>query len=616
MKVKRGQVTIFIIIAILLVSFVVLFFVFKDKLLGDRVSSEMTPVYNSFTLCLEENMDAGIKILESQGGYIYLPDYESGSEYMPFSSQLDFVGVSVPYWYYVSGNNIQREQVPTLKLMEDQLNTFVESKVDNCLFDSYIEQGFTITKGKPSADVEINQNEVVLNLDMDFTMEKEDTIVIKSHEVSVESDLGELYNSAKSVYNEEQKSLFLENYTMDILNLYAPVEGVEFSCGSKVWSIYDIFGDVQEAVRENLAVVKVRGDSNDYFVVDSLTNKIASNVYVDFLSSSNWPTTFEVNPSEGALLVADPIGDELGLGALGFCYVSYHFVYDLKYPVMVQLYNERTNERFQFPLAIIIEDSNPRESLVGESAVTIEPPEICNNANTEFQITTLDSSSDGVDSQISFECFSQTCNIGTAENGILTESFPQCVNGYVIATADGFKDAEVQLSTVNPGSLTIFMDKIYEMKLALRLDSSTYSGEALVTFEDADGNSQTILYPAQNSISLSQGTYNISVSVYKNVSFELNSTTQEYCTEVPRKIVGVLGFTKEECYEIEVPEQLITKALAGGGTVNRYSFPEIDLKNNDKIVINMEEFPEPDSLIQIQENYALFDNSELGVNLI
>jgi len=616
MKINRGQVTIFIIIAILLVSFVALFFVFKDKLLGDGVPSEMVPVYNSFILCLEENINSGISILESQGGYIYLPDYESGSEYMPFSSQLDFVGLSVPYWYYVSGNNIQKEQVPTLKSMEDQLSTFVENKVDNCLFDSYAEQGFTIIKGKPSADVEINQNEVLLNLDMDFTVEKEDTVIIKTHELSVQSNLGELYDSAKSVYNEEQKSLFLENYTMDILNLYAPVDGVEFSCGSKVWSIYDIFGDVQEAVKENLAVVKIKGDSNDYFVVDSLTDKVSNEVHVDFLYSPNWPITFEVNPSEGLLLVANPVGDELGLGALGFCYVSYHFVYDLKYPVMVQLYNEKTNERFQFPLAVIIEDSNPRESLIGESSVSVESPEICENANTEFQITTLDSDSDEVDSQISFECFSKTCNIGATKNGALTESFPQCVNGYVIATATGFKDAEVQLSTVSPGSLTIFMDKLYEMKLALKLDSSSYNGEALVTFGDSDGNSQTILYPAQNSINLSQGAYNISVSVYKNVSFEFNSTTQEYCTEVPRKIVGVLGFTKEECYEIEVPEQLITKALAGGGNANVYSFSEIDLKNNDKIVINMEEFPEPDSLIQIQENYALFDNSELGVNLI
>jgi rod shape-determining protein MreC len=31
--------------------------------------------------------------------------YEASSEYMPFSSQLDFLGNPVPYWYYISGNN-------------------------------------------------------------------------------------------------------------------------------------------------------------------------------------------------------------------------------------------------------------------------------------------------------------------------------------------------------------------------------------------------------------------------------------------------------------------------------------------------------------------------------
>jgi hypothetical protein len=614
MKTKRGQVTIFIILAILAVSLIALFFIFKDEIIKDRIPSEVSPIYNTLTSCLENDLSAGIGVLESQGGYIYLPDFESGSEYMPFSSQLNFVGTSVPYWYYISGNNIEREQVPSINKMETQLESFIEDRVNNCLFDNYLDQGFEISEGEPLAKVEITQDEVILDLEMDFTIKKDDVSIIKNHEISVKSSLGELYDSAKLIYEEEQNSLFLENYTLDILNLYAPVEGVDFSCSPKVWSVYDVFDDLQTAVEENLAVVKTEGDTDDYFVVKNLASEIPEDIYVDFLYSSNWPITFEVNPSEGAFLVADPVGDELGFGALGFCYVAYHFVYDFKYPVMVQLYNKKTAEIFQFPIAIVIEDSNPRKSLAGESSI-LEVPEICNNANTRFQIETLDSNSRNVNSEISFECFTQTCRIGSTDSGILNELFPQCVNGYIIASANGFKDAEVQVSTVNPGSLTIFMDRLYEMELSLRLGSSYYSGEALITFEDVNGISQKILYPTQNKINLSQGVYNISVSIYKNVSFEFNSTTQEYCTEVPRKIVGVLGFTKEECYEVEVPEQLITKALAGGG-VSTYSLSESDLKNNERILINANEFPNPNSLVQIQENYILLENEKLEVNLI
>ena len=113
-KNRRAQVAIFIIIAILIVAIVVLFILFRGKLFPhNQLSSGVDAVYNTFTSCLEDDLSLGVNVLESQGGYIYLPDYESGSDYMPFSSQLNFLGSPIPYWYYVSGNNVEKEQVPS-----------------------------------------------------------------------------------------------------------------------------------------------------------------------------------------------------------------------------------------------------------------------------------------------------------------------------------------------------------------------------------------------------------------------------------------------------------------------------------------------------------------------
>lgn len=610
---NKGQVTIFIIIAILIIAAVGSFFVFKDKLISKNIPSDFEEVYNNFLFCLEEDLSTGINVLESQGGYIYLPEFEAGSEQYPFSSQLNFLGNPIPYWYYVSGNGFEEEQIPTNKEMESQLETFIESKVSNC-FESYEDEGFEISMGEPKANVNINSKKVVLDLDMDFSIAKDDeSTVVNSHEVVVNSYLGLIYDSAKEVYRGEQKNLFLENYTIDILNSYAPVDGVEFSCAPEVWSIYDVFGDVQEAVVQNLAVVKTEGNSDDYFVVETLLNKISNDISVDFRTSLNWPSTFEINPSQGPLLIANPVGNELGLGSLGFCYIAYHFVYDYKYSVMVQLKSETTGEIFQFPIAVVIEGTNPRKSLSGEIS-SEEEIEICENANTEVEVFVRDSNSNYVDAGISFECMTQTCDIGTAENGVLSGLFPQCVNGFVIAQAEGYEDASVQFSTVEQGTLTIFMDKLYEVDLDLQIESSDYNGEALIIFENSEGNSKSVLYPSQKTVELSAGTYDISVSAYTDVSLELGSTTQEFCTEVPRAIVGVLGLTKEECYEVEVPEQLISKALSGGGTAE-YTFSENGLKYADGIVLNAEKFPEPDSLIQIQENYILLENKNLEVSL-
>jgi len=86
---KRGQVTIFIIIAIIIVALFAGYFMFKDKLFQEKIPSDVEPIYTNFLNCLEDQTLTGVDILESQAGYIYLPEFEKGSDYMPFSSQLD-----------------------------------------------------------------------------------------------------------------------------------------------------------------------------------------------------------------------------------------------------------------------------------------------------------------------------------------------------------------------------------------------------------------------------------------------------------------------------------------------------------------------------------------------
>ena len=143
-KSKRAQVTIFIIIAIVLVAGVAGFFLLRDKIAITRLHASIEPAYNTFLACLAENTEVGIDVLETHGGYIELPDFEPGSVHMPFSSQLNFLGNPIPYWYYVSGNAIEKEQVPSKTKMEEQLQNFIEERIRGCDFAGYYDEGFEI----------------------------------------------------------------------------------------------------------------------------------------------------------------------------------------------------------------------------------------------------------------------------------------------------------------------------------------------------------------------------------------------------------------------------------------------------------------------------------------
>ena len=63
-KNKRGQLTIFIIIAIVLVAGIGGFFLIRDKIMITRIPANIEPAYKTFLTCLEENAEVGIDVLE------------------------------------------------------------------------------------------------------------------------------------------------------------------------------------------------------------------------------------------------------------------------------------------------------------------------------------------------------------------------------------------------------------------------------------------------------------------------------------------------------------------------------------------------------------------------
>lgn len=618
---KRGQVTLFIIIAIVIIVAVAGYFIFKDKLIPKaEIPRDIQPVYDSFLSCLKEKTLQGIDIAELRGGYIYLPEFESGSRYMPFSSELDFLGNPIPYWYYVSGNNIQKEKVPSKRDIESQIAMYLEKNIDECVFNEYKSE-FLINYKDVDARVNISKKKVRVNLDMDLNIQgKNESVIINHHEIEVNSFLGTLYNSAKKIYDYEQQTLFLENYSIDVLRLYAPVDGVELKCSLLVWSSNEIFETIKKALEGNIRALKGKNNDydlqkkeNKYFVVDLPTEE-----NVRFIYSPNWPTSMNIEPSEGSLLISKPVGNQAGLGVLGFCYNTYHFVYDLNYPVLVQVSTGDFKETFQFPLAIVIKGNKPRKPLEGTAVLPPEDKEICKNKITPIQITLYDSSLNPVDANISFECLNTHCEIGETKNGKLISNFPQCFNGRIVIDAKGYKPTSYIHSTITPDSVEILLNKLYKKQIKLDIDNNPTNKSAIIDFISLDDNSasKTIVYPEQNSVELSSGEYRIRVSVYENASIQLQKTTTETCFDVPSSGLGSLfGLTNKKCVKITIPPQIISNVLIAGGT-DKYYFSESELQKSKEIHINALSFAKPKTIDDLQTNYNLQETSELGIDLI
>jgi hypothetical protein len=607
---KKGQVTVFIIIAIIIVAAAVLYIIFRGTAGISGIPSSLQPAYTAFLSCLEDDSMTGINVLESQGGYIYLPSYEQGSSYFPFSSRLDFMGSPVPYWYYVSANGLQKTQVPSKQDMEESLSKFVEQKIRSCNFDSYYNLGFRIDEGEPSAKASISDNAVSVTLDMPLTISYgNNTADISTHEISVSSNLGALYSSASSVYDYEQKTMFIENYTVDVMRLYAPVDGSEVTCSPKIWSADAIFNQLRNAMDSNIPFIGTKG-SNGYFDADIPKGNADS---IRFITSQNWTNMYEVNPSDGNLLMANPVGNQEGLGILGFCYVPYHFVYNIRYPVMIQL--GKGNEIFQFPMAVMIQGNEPREPLNSTSSY-VGVPDLCQYENTPIQVHTYDTSLNPIDANISYRCLGESCSIGQTENGALSGKFPQCVNGYVVAQASGYETASYLYSTTESGAVNLIMGREYPVNVKLKLDGKDYSGNAVVNIiKGSDSSSQTLIYPQQSTARMSEGQYEMEVYIYRDSALEIPASTETQCVNVPSSwLGGILGITHEKCFDVAIPAQTISSALSGGGKQSYYAI-EPQLSSSKTLEIGSQSLPVPSTLSQLQLNYVAFDAQHMEVDL-
>ncbi|MGV8142385.1 MAG: hypothetical protein ACP5NS_01985 [Candidatus Pacearchaeota archaeon] len=619
LKSKSGQVTIFVIVALVLVGLIALFFVFKDSLFGQRIDAEFAPIYSLYEQCISQETINGIRLLSSQGGRIDSGDFTAGNDFNPFSTHLSFLGLSIPYWYGLSGNNQVIENVPTMSDMSSDIEEFISQRLNDCDFSTYRNQGFYIETSEPDVVVTIEDSSVLVSVDAPLTVYKEDKSARRSeHEVLVDSQLGKLYSSAIAIYQSEQDSLFLENYALDVMQSYAPVDGVEVQCSPKIWKTPEVVDNLKSALATNIGAVRFSGafsrsddKIDNYFTVDTSIDSPVSLIYLP----EQFPSKIEVTPASQALMIAEPVGTQEGLGVMGFCYVPYHFVYDVSFPVLIVVGDGL--ETFQFPVVVVIDNNLARVAPTTEFSQDEATADVCNFAEGEVNVKTYDAALNPISANISFSCFDSVCSLGqtsvSGESATLDAKIPLCVNGKITATASGYAPSEISYSSNREVSAELILDKEYAVNVNLLLaGQSVKNVTSIVHFTGDNGYSVSAVLSEDSMVNLKEGLYDISVYVYGDSNVIIPATRKTECFTATRGgIAGLFGSTKEECVDVEIPSVKIDYALRGGGKTTSYIL-ETELAQGD-VVVEVSELPRPTTLEQLQYNYEVFDT--LGVQL-
>jgi len=606
----RGQASIFIIVALLIIGAVATYLILRSDGGVGGIPEDLQVVYSYYDGCIEQWTREAVSLAQTQGGFIEQGAYIPGSDYAPFSSHLNFLGFPVRYWYYISANGLIKEKVPTLTEIESEIGDYVAGGIAYCDFEQFYRAGFSIERQEPEVYVKIGESQLDVTVNSEVIVSRGEVRAVKNtHKISFETKFGKFYNLAREIYKKQREDAFLEEYALDVMYLYAPVDGTEIQCGPKIWRTEEVREDIKEGLEENFATLKLKGNYYDlqnkkreYFVVDKKTDEA-----VRFLYSKNWPTKINIlgEGVDDEIMISESLGTQQGLNVMGFCYVPYHFVYDISFPVLVQIYDG--TEVFQFPVVVVIDKNRPRQAVFASLPEEAQQEEdVCAFRTERVSVNVYDVRLNPVEANLSYECFNQRCRMGETKNGRFDGLVPSCLNGVVHARAGGYRDGALLFSSNKEDFADIILDREYNVNISLFVGQKEITeGNAIISFSREDGGSATAVLPDVSEVKLSEGAYEISVYAYRNSTIILPASTKTECVDVPRSgVLGLLGGKKEKCFDITIPETKIEHSLVGGGTSSLYLFDD-ELKKG-KLNVRVESFPTPNSFDSLQQNFELF----------
>lgn len=207
-KDKRGQVTIFVILGIVIVALVVLLLAFKDEVIPkpatiENLDSTMKDIDKHVKECMSEAAEDPIKRIGMQGGYLATPEnsYRRWNDY------------TVSYLCYnLPATELCQNRMLTREKMEEQLAAAIKENMGKCLDIEGAAGGglfkrFDIVLGNEmTLKVSIERAKVGLELSYEVTLKPKGTGDSRTQKIFVKDinvPLGDLYEVSQDIIDSE-----------------------------------------------------------------------------------------------------------------------------------------------------------------------------------------------------------------------------------------------------------------------------------------------------------------------------------------------------------------------------------------------------------------------------
>lgn len=203
---KKGQVTLFIIIGLVLVVAVILFFVFKGSLKPEQPSFPEVERVSEFVYECTENVSKEVAYqVSSGGGYYFPPEFSTDS------------GIPI---YYSDNKNY----MPSLEQVENEISYYTSKRLFFCTKNFINFPELEIKQGEIKTETILESNNLILNVEYPLAISKANTstTIKEVNGVKIPIRVYDVYEAVKEFSNQSSS------------------EGICLSCLSKITDKYNL----------------------------------------------------------------------------------------------------------------------------------------------------------------------------------------------------------------------------------------------------------------------------------------------------------------------------------------------------------------------------------------
>lgn len=226
---RRGQVTMFVILAVIVVAVVVVIFTFPSV---NVFSSDVNPS-SYLRNCISPEIENIKNVLSEQGGY------SNPDNYVLYQDK------RLQYLCYTSENHVpcKVQQPLLLKHVQDEIKNYIEPRAKQCfedLKDQYESRGFEVSSRASEINVNVVPNVINVEFIAPLTISKESTQTFDKLSVGISSNWYDLISYATSII--KQESIYGDSET-NLYIAYYPnlkIEKTRRDDGSTIYELSDV----------------------------------------------------------------------------------------------------------------------------------------------------------------------------------------------------------------------------------------------------------------------------------------------------------------------------------------------------------------------------------------